>query len=206
VDASIVPVPKQRNSREENARIKRGETPPEWAVQPNKRRQKDTDARWTKKHGQSHYGYKNHLNVDNQHKLIRYFAVTDASVHDSQVFDEVLDPANTGADVWADSAYRSAETEQTLKGNGYRSRIHHKANRNQPLSEHKQQLNRTRSIVRARVEHVFGFQENTQGGKFVRTIGIVRARAKIGMMNLGYNLKRYAWLEQRRHRVSASYA
>jgi hypothetical protein len=60
--------------------------------------------------------------------------------------------------------------------------------------------------VRTCVEHVFGLQENTQGGKFVRTIGIVRTRAKIGMMNLGYNLKRYAWLERRRHRVSVSYA
>lgn len=206
VDASIVPAPKQRNTREENARIKRGETPPEWEAQPNKRRQKDTDARWTKKHGQSHYGYKNHVNVDHKHKLIRRFDVTDASVHDSQVFDEVLDPGNTGAEVWADSAYRSAETEQTLKDNGYRSRIHYKGKRNKPLSEHKQQLNRRRSTVRARVEHVFGFQENTQGGKFVRTIGIIRARAKIGMINLGYNLKRYAWLERRRHRISASYA
>jgi len=205
VDASIVPAPKQRNTREENAQIKRGETPPEWEAQPNKRRQKDTDARWTKKHSQRHYGYKNHVNVDHKHKLIRCFDVTDASVHDSQVLDEVLDPGNTGADVWADSAYRSAETEQTLKENGYRSRIHYKGKRNKPLSEHKQQLNRRRSRVRARVEHVFGFQENTQGGKFVRTVGIIRARAKIGMMNLGYNLKRYAWLERRRHRSSASY-
>ena len=206
VDASIVPVPKQRNTREENTQIKAGEVPPEWEAQPNKRRQKDTDARWTKKHGKSHYGYKNHVNVDNDHKLIRCFTVTDASVHDSQVFDQVLDPSNTGADVWADSAYRSAETEQTLRENGYRSQIHHKGRRNKPLSRHKQLVNRSRSKVRARVEHVFGFQQTTLGGKFIRTVGIVRARAKIGMMNLGYNLKRYTWLEGRRHRVSASYA
>ena len=206
VDASIVPVPTQRNTRDENARIKAGEVPPEWESQPNKRRQKDTDARWTKKHGKSHYGYKNHLNVDNEHKLIRCFTVTDASVHDSQVFEQVLDPDNTSADVWADSAYRSAETEQTLRENGYRSRIHHKGRRNKPLSRHKQQVNRNRSKVRARVEHVFGFQQTTLGGKFIRTVGIVRARAKVAMMNLGYNLKRYAWLEGRRHRVSASYA
>ena len=59
IDASIVPVPQQRNSRDENARIKDGETPEGWEKQPAKRRQKDTDARWTKKHGKSHYGYKN---------------------------------------------------------------------------------------------------------------------------------------------------
>jgi hypothetical protein len=38
--------------------------------------------------------------------------------------------------------------------------------------------------VRARVEHVFGQQQNSMGGKIVRTISIVRARFKIGMMNL----------------------
>ncbi len=64
IDASIVPVPKQRNSRDDNARIKDGETPEGWENQPAKRCQKDTDARWTKKHGKSHYGYKNHVNVD----------------------------------------------------------------------------------------------------------------------------------------------
>ena len=58
IDASIVPVPKQRNSRDDNARIKEGETPEGWENQPAKRSQKDTDARWTRKHGKSHYGYK----------------------------------------------------------------------------------------------------------------------------------------------------
>ena len=85
IDASIVPVPTQRNSRDASARIKEGETPEGWETQPAKRSQKDTDARWTKKHGKSHYGYKNHVNVDRRHKLVRRYQVTDAAVHDSQV-------------------------------------------------------------------------------------------------------------------------
>jgi len=206
IDATIVPVPKQRNTREENAAIKAGQVPAEWDKQPNKLRQKDIDARWTKKHGQNHYGYKNHINIDNKHKLIRNFDVTAATVHDNQVLDELVDPTNTSAAIWADSAYRSEATEQTLEDNGYRSQIHHKGKRNKPLSEHKQAVNRRRSKVRVRVEHVFGFQHNSMGGKFIRTIGILRARARIGLMNLGYNLKRYGWLEQRRHRMSASCA
>ncbi|NQV85054.1 MAG: IS5 family transposase, partial [Rhodospirillales bacterium] len=64
IDASIVSVPTQHNKRDENAKIKAGETPEGWADKPAKFRQKDTDARWTKKHGKSHYGYKNHINVD----------------------------------------------------------------------------------------------------------------------------------------------
>ena len=59
VDATIVPVPKQRNTREENETVKRGETPVAWEERPAKNRQKDKDARWTKKHGKSFFGYKN---------------------------------------------------------------------------------------------------------------------------------------------------
>ncbi len=123
IDASIVPVPQQRNSRDENARIKDGETPEGWEKQPAKRRQKDTDARWTKKHGKSHYGYKNHVNVDRRHKLVRRYQVTDAAVHDSQVVEDILDADNTASDVWADSAYRSAEIEAKLGEKGLKSRI-----------------------------------------------------------------------------------
>ena len=54
-----------------HARLKAGESPPEWESPTAKRRQKDTDARWTVKLGENHYGYKNQVNVDKQHKLIR---------------------------------------------------------------------------------------------------------------------------------------
>jgi transposase, IS5 family len=71
-----------------------------------------------------------------------------------------------------------------------------RAARNHPLSERQKSANTTRSKVRARVEHVFGQQQNSMGGKIVRTIGIVRARFKIGMMNLGYNIRRLVQLER----------
>jgi len=110
-----MPVPVQRNTREENTRIKQGEVPEDWQKQTRKLQQKDTDARWVKKNGRSHYGYKNHVNVDRKHKLIRAFDVTDASVHDSRVFDRLLDSSNTGKQVFADSAYRSGEINLALK-------------------------------------------------------------------------------------------
>ncbi len=196
IDASIVPVPKQRNSREENATIKAGETPEAWEDQPAKRSQKDTDARWTKKHGKSHYGYKNHVNVDRRHKLVRRYQVSDAAVHDSQVVEEILDADNTAADVWADSAYRSAEIEAKLKEKGLKSRVHRKGQRNTPLSAREKQGNKTRSKVRARVEHVFGAQSNDMGGTLVRSIGLVRARARVGLKNLAYNMRRLVQLER----------
>jgi transposase, IS5 family len=98
VDASFVKAPVQRNTPDENAQIKAGETVEDWPAP--KRRQKDTDARWTKKGGKSHYGYKNHVNVDNAHNLVRKYCVTDASVHDSQALGDVLDRGNTSRKLW----------------------------------------------------------------------------------------------------------
>jgi len=196
IDASIVSVPTQHNTRDENTKIKAAETPKGWVDKPAKFCQKDTDARWTKKHGKSHYGYKNHINVDRRHKLVRRYHVTDAAVHDSQVIDAILDTDNTASEVWADSAYRSAEIEAMLTHKGLTSRIHRKGRRNKPLSKREEQGNKTRSKVRVRVEHVFGSQSNDMGGTLVRSIGIVRAKARIGLKNLTYNMRRLVQLER----------
>jgi IS5 family transposase len=195
VDATIVPVPKQRNSRDDNDTVKAGETPAEWEKKPAKLRQKDRDARWTKKNGQSFFGYKNHVNVDAKHKLIRRYEVTDAAVHDSQALDALLSKDNTSSDVFADSAYRSAEAETKLKARGFRSRIHRRAHRNHSLSDAQIRANRAKSRIRVRIEHVFGAQQNSVGGRMVRTIGIMRARAKIGLQNLAYNMRRLVTLD-----------
>ena len=196
IDASIVAVPKQRNNRDENEKIKEGETPEGWDDNPAKRSQKDTDARWTKKHGKSHYGYKNHVNIDRRHKLVRRYQVTDAAVHDSQAVEGILDPNNTASGVWADSAYRSAEIEAKLTEKGLKSQIHRKGHRNKPLTEREKRGNKTRSKVRARVEYVFGAQSNDVGGTLVRSIGLARATARMGLKNLAYNMRRLVQLER----------
>lgn len=98
------PVPTQRHSRNENATFKAGGGPTEWERHPAKRRQKDKAARWTVKHRENHYGYKNHVNVDKTPKLIRRHTVTEAAVHDSQDLADVLLPAEAGREIWADSA------------------------------------------------------------------------------------------------------
>ena len=134
--------------------------------------------------------------VDRRHKLVRRYRVTDAAVHDSQVVEDILDPDNTASDVWADSAYRSAEIEAKLEDKGLKSRIHRKGHRDKPLSEREKRGNKTRSRVRARVEHVFGAQSNDMGGTLVRGIGLVRARARIGLKNLAYNMRRLVQLER----------
>jgi IS5 family transposase len=192
VDASIVPVPRQRNSREENRQIKGGEIPEDWS--DSKKRQKDTDACWTQKNGQNYYGYKNHIDVDVKHKLIRSYEVTVASVHDSQVFESLLDEDNSSRDVWADSAYRSEEKLVELKERQYREHLQRKGSRHKKLTDREVRGNRTRSRIRSRVEHVFGVQAKRVGTLLVRGIGLVRVGVKVGLRNLVYNIDRFCVL------------
>ena len=202
IDATFVEVPRQRNTREENAQVKAGETPEDWqesSAKP-KLRQKDVDARWTKKNNENHYGYKNHINADQDNKLVQSYRVTDAAVHDSQVFEDLLDQeadedGNKRA-VYADSAYRSKAQEDLLAIDKIPSRICEKGARNHPLTEEQKASNKEKSRVRSRVEHVFGAQAQ-MGGHIVRTIGILRAKVKIGMMNLVYNMVRLGQLLRR---------
>ena len=101
-----------------------------------------------------------------------------------------------GAEPRGSPLSRSAETEAKLSLRGFRSRIHQRANRNHPLSQAEENANRQKSRVRARIEHVFGAQQTSPGGRIVRTIGIARAKAKIGLQNLAYNIRRLVTLER----------
>lgn len=193
IDATLVPVPVQRNSREENKKVKQGEIPPEWQDKPHKQSQKDTDARWTKKNGERHFGYKNHINIDSEYGFVRKHSVSNASVHDSQQFCDVLDGENEGDQIWADSAYRSEALEAGLAELDYISQIHERGYRNHPLDEQQRETNRGKSKVRAKVEHVFGAWVMNLGGKLVRCIGIERVRAQLGLKDLAYNLRRYVF-------------
>ena len=194
VDARIVAAPRQRNTREENETIKNGGEPQEWAETPHKQRQKDIDARWTQKNGVNHYGYTNHVAVDVKHKFVRRWAVTGAAVHDSQLFEELLDERNSNGNVWADSAYRTPDNFEVLKKQGFREKIQRKGVRGRTLTEREKQGNRARSKVRSRVEHVFGAMKMRAGDLIVRTIGIVRARCKIALRNLTYSMTRFGKL------------
>jgi IS5 family transposase len=195
VDATLIPVPKQHNSDKENEQIKQGEIPQDWQDNRHRLAQKDTDARWTKKRNQSHFGYKNHINVDAEHGLIRRYQVTDAAVHDLQVLSDLLDADNEADKLWADSAYRSDAIETVLAWMGFDSQIHERPYRNRPLSDEQKQSNRTKSKTRAKVEHIFGAWTMQMGGKLVRAIGIVRVKAQLGLKNLTYNLMRYTFLQ-----------
>jgi len=99
--------------------------------------------------------------------------------------------------VWADTAYRSKVNEKHLADYGLRSRIHRKKPPGRPMPINVARANSAKSKVRAAIEHVFARQKGPMG-LVVRTIGIARARLKIGLANLAYNMNRAVWLNRRR--------
>lgn len=195
VDATFVDVPRQRNSRDENQKIKDGEIPEDWKKPENahKLAQKDTDARWTKKNNEVHYGYKNHVKCDADSKLITNYSVSDAALHDSQRCVELLE--ETDKVLYADSAYSGAPISENLPDN-CENQICEKGYRDHPLTEEQKESNRKKSKIRCRIEHIFGFMTNSMNGINIRSIGIDRAWFNIGLMNLVYNICRYEFLKR----------
>lgn len=191
VDASFVIAPRQRNNREENKIIKQGQGNELWNDKPNKKKHKDIDARWTKKNGETFYGYKNHAKGDTKSKFIDKYAVTDASVHDSQALNDLLTEKDKGQDLNADSAYTGEEQEKIISKYEMENQVHEKGYKNKPLTDQQKRNNNEKSKTRARIEHVFGFMEQSMNGLTLKSIGIARATGIIGLINLTYNLFRY---------------
>lgn len=191
IDASFTTAPRQRNTPDENKQIKDGKGDELWNDEPRKKCHKDIDARWTKKGGVTFYGYKNHAKVDAKSKLIDGYVVTDASIHDSQPLEELLSEQDNGQEFYADSAYTGEIQEQIISEKGMINKVCEKGYRNKPLTDGQKLSNRAKSKVRARVEHVFGFMEQTMQGLHLHSVGLNRAKGIIDLINLTYNLCRF---------------
>lgn len=191
VDASFVEAPRQRNDRGQNQRIKEGRRPEEFDGNPSVGRQKDSEARWTMKNHEVHFGWKNHVKADLKTKLILTAVTTPAHVHDSQVFGQLLDERDQA--VLADSAYHSEEHEARLLEFNAQEFLMRKGTRGHPLSQEQQKTNHTISRMRVRVEHIFARMAQ-MGADLCRSIGLKRAAQHNHLSNLVYNMDRYACL------------
>jgi len=208
VDATIIQAPRQRMKKDEKEQIKAGEIPQEWKEKPQKLRQKDRDARWMVKYSKARsdkevnlgiplFGYKNHISIDKRFGFIRGQEVTDASVYDGHMLTNILNKDNTASGVWGDTAYRNERNEAWMEKNGFRSQIHRKKPKGKLMPRHIQKGNGVKSKTRSKVEHVFATQKVGMA-MFIRTIGIKRARVKIEIGNLVYNMKRLVFWESRK--------
>ena len=190
IDASFVEVPKQHNTREENQLIKEGKGHLLWNDNPHKKRQKDIDASWTKKNGISYFGFKLHALVEATSKCIIHCLTTTAKVHDSRMLEQMLGDDDKGREILGDSAYYGRNLLEIIESYGAIPVICEKGYRNKPLSEKQKKDNRKKSKTRCRIEHAFGFIENSMGGSIVRSIGLVRAAARQELTVFLYNIAR----------------
>lgn len=184
VDASFMEAPRRKKTKEQREALKSGEIPEEWddAGHPQKIMQRDIDATWVKKGNEAHFGYKDHVKVDKDSKLIADYNVTTASSSDVKGADGLFDATDKVA--YGDSAYPSLK----LPGN-VENKISEKASRNNPLTGGQ------KDKVRCRVEHVFAGMVQMVGGTAVRCKNLSRAVFNISMLNLLYNMRRVVSLE-----------
>ena len=193
IDATIVPVPKQRIRSKEKEITDQKAMPIEWTA--HKRAQKDIDASWTSKHGKHYFGYKLGINVDVRCKVIRAIDLTTAKDHDLNQLESLIDMNNSNRDFFADKGYASQEKEQALAEKGLNPRVQHKKAKGKLMGKQLEKRNKTISKTRSRVEHVFGSIEQ-MGGKCIRVIGQQRANFVMTMMATVYNLKRFVFLQR----------
>jgi transposase, IS5 family len=213
VDATVIQARRPRLTRSEKATIKGGGVPSGWSKA--KQAQMDTEGRWTLKRGRKRsaepsephertrselvipvFGYKNHLGIDRRHGFIRSFAVTDAARHDGRQLGRLLDPHNTASDVWADTAYRSAANVALLARRGLVPQFQRPKPRGKPMPPHLARGNARRARVRVAIEHVFAAQK-CRLGLVIRSVGLARATARLGLANLVTNMTRLAWFASR---------
>lgn len=208
IDASFVEAPRQRNSREENEKIKKGEgaelwtpnesdTEEEKAHKQHKKCHKDTDARWGKKRGVSYYGFKWHVKADRKTKLIEKYHTTPANVHDSNVIAPLIEETDRGQHLYLDSGYEAKD--EIIKAQGMHPVICEKGHKGAPLTSEQKGTNRIKSKTRCRIEHIFGAIEMSMHGSFVRRIGLARAMADTALTSLVYNILRFTQICKYHH-------
>jgi len=138
----------------------------------NRQKKRDPEMHQTKKGNQWYFGMKAHIGVDSQTTLIHSVAATAANVQDSQMLPQLLHGQETR--VWGDSAdsgQREMIRRHAPKATCF---MHTKAHRHRPRSETERASNRTKSKVRAKVEHVFLVIKRIFGWAKVRYRGLAK--------------------------------
>lgn len=153
------------------------------------------DARWTKKHGKSNFGYKVSANAAKRYQLVRKIKVSTASEHDTTHFEDVLDPANTKRNILADKGYVDSEREARLGKQGWRMHIQRKGSKDKPIFDAQQRRNLRIAKTRARIEHVFAAMAQMDG-KALRSIGLARATLHLNWKVAAFNLQRLVCLKE----------
>jgi IS5 family transposase len=141
----------------------------------NQDQQRDPDMKQTKKGNQWYFGMKTHIGTDTQGRA-HSIVVTDASVHDSQIMDDLIHGEESV--VYGDKAYASRDKQSDYEANGITWRINRKANRRRKLNAADKSFNRKNNRTRARVEHLFRIVNDLWGYAKVRYKGLEKNAAQ----------------------------
>ena len=164
----------------------------------NKEKARDPEMHQTRKGNQWYFGMKAHIGVDSRSKLIHSVVATAANVHDSQVLDDLLHGDETR--VWGDSAYSGQKEVLCEYAPNARDFTQKKGSRHRSLSAEERSRNRTKSKVRAKVEHVFHVMKRQFGYTKVRYRGLDKNAhhlfIKCALVNLVLSKRRLLRLAQ----------
>jgi IS5 family transposase len=149
---------------------------------------RDPQAGWTKKSGESRFGYKAHVAVDEGSGIVRAVTTTAADVHDSVPADGLVQ--GDEAAVYADKAYDSEARRADLRARGIEPRIMYQARRNRPLKSWQVWFNKAVAPVRAGVERLFGTMKRVYGYRRVRYLGLARNDVQLQAICTAINLRR----------------
>ena len=160
----------------------------------NKDKRRDPDMHQTKKGNQWYFGMKAHIGVDSRTKLIHAVVATPANVHDSVCLPELLHGEETR--VWGDSAYQGQSEvirKHAPKATDFTNRRYRYKNGGDEVQRAK---NKTKSSVRAKVEHPFLIIKRIFGFVKTRYKGLKKNAHRLfitcALANL-YMLRRRLW-------------
>lgn len=153
-------------------------------INENSERQTDRDSAYDGHKKEN--GYKNHIKMDQQSKMIENFEVSPANEHDSQYLEDLLEEGDE--EIYADKAYDSEKIRQALKKRGIKNKIMKKAQRGKKQFGEFRKYNKSLSSIRSGVEHVFGWIKRQRKKFQVRARSLARATAEITLQNITYNL------------------
>jgi IS5 family transposase len=156
---------------------------------------RDSDARFTRRGGKTHYGYKGHIGMDEDTDVIHTVEFTTANVHDSDKFDDLL--LGTEKRIYADKGYANKERREKLRRCGIQSKIMHKGYRNRPLTKRQRKQNKVFAKTRNAVEKPFAFMKIVLNYTRCGYYDFKRNRFQFSMAAVVYNIRRFVTLTLR---------
>lgn len=157
--------------------------------------QRDSDAKFAKRRGKTHYGYKGHIGMDEETDVIHTVEFTTANVHDSDKFDDLL--LGTEKRVHADKGYANRERRKQLRKRGILPKIMYKGYRNHPLTKWQREQNTIFAKTRNAVEKPFAYMKTILNYTRCRYYDFNRNRFQFSMAALVYNIRRLMTLAPR---------